>query len=244
MDIRTQQLYDYLGKEVQVLIDRPMGCRHGDIVYPVNYGYLPGTLVPDGEPQDVYVLGITEPLHTFQGQVIGAIRRRNDCEDKLIVAPKRMLLHQGEIAQAVAFQEQYFDTYVISLLQKSCGVLACREEAGQRMYLLVFENYSQCWSLPKGHMDPGETEVQTALRELREETGLNCQLREDRTATVEYTIGSGIKKQVQLFLGTVTGGDPQPQPGEIQHLLWVTEDALPDYLFPDTVRACRKLLYG
>ena len=39
---RKQIIADHLGKAVHAVVDRPIGYRHGDIVYPVNYGYIPG----------------------------------------------------------------------------------------------------------------------------------------------------------------------------------------------------------
>lgn len=83
-----------------------------------------------------------------------------------MVAPIGTVYHQGQIAEAVQFQEQYFDSRIISCFEKSCGVLPYQIIDGQRKFLLVFETYSQCWSLPKGHIEAGETDVQTALREL------------------------------------------------------------------------------
>ncbi len=42
---------DYLGQIVRARMDRPMGSRHPEhgFLYPLNYGYIPGTLAPDGE---------------------------------------------------------------------------------------------------------------------------------------------------------------------------------------------------
>ena len=113
MEAREQIIRQLLGKTVHVEVDRPIGYVHGDIVYPVNYGFIPGTIAGDGEEQDAYILGVDKPLSAFDGTVIGAIRRKNDCEDKLVVAPEGMLFHQGEIAGAVAFQEQYFQSEVV-----------------------------------------------------------------------------------------------------------------------------------
>ena len=109
MDTREQIIQSLMGQLVHVEVDRPIGYVHGDIVYPVNYGYIPGVIAEDGEEQDAYILGVTEPLAVFDGRVVGAIRRRDDSEDKLIVAPDGMMFHQAEIAEAVHFQEQYFD---------------------------------------------------------------------------------------------------------------------------------------
>ena len=243
MDARKQRIYDLLGRSVHVEIDRPIGHTHKGMVYPVNYGYIPGLPGGDGEDQDVYVLGVDIPLSSFDGQVIGAICRKNDVEDKFVAAPSGMEFHQGQIAAATHFQEQYFDTFIICLLRRSCGVLPWREINGQREYLIVFEQFSQCWSLPKGHMEAGETEIQTAQRELFEETGLTAQLDATRRAVIEYPIPPLGRKQVVFFPGRVSG-TPQVRPGEIERFKWVTAEELDAHLFPDTVAACKKLISG
>lgn len=241
MDTRKSIIHRLLGKNVHVEIDRPIGHVHKGMVYPVNYGFIPGVFAADGEEQDAYILGVDEPLSSFDGRVVGAICRKNDVEDKLVVAPEGMVFHQGQIAEAVRFQEQYFDTYIISLLRKSCGVLPWREVDGQKEFLIVFEQFSQCWSLPKGHMEAGETEARTALRELYEETGLTAQLDSSRSAAIEYPISPIAKKQVVFFPGRVSG-IPKVRQGEIERFKWVRADELKNYLFPDTVAACHKLI--
>ena len=241
MQTRRSRMQALLGTTVHVAIDRPIGYLHGDILYPVNYGYIPDLMGGDGEEQDAYILGVSEPIAEFDGQVIAAICRKNDCEDKLVVAPIGSVYHQGEIAEAVHFQEQYFDTCIISCFEKSCGVLPYRMVNGQQEFLLVFETYSKCWSLPKGHIEAGETDVQTALRELYEETGLTANLDTSRCASIEYPISSFARKQVAFFLGEVAG-EPKVREGEIDKFKWVTAEELKDYLFPDTYEACKALL--
>ena len=241
MDTRKENMLRLLGSTVHVEVDRPVGYLHGDIRYRVNYGFIPGMMAADGEEQDAYILGVTEPLERFDGQVIGAVLRKNDCEDKLVVAPAGLRLHQGQIAEAVHFQEQYFDTRILSLFHKSCGVLPWRETEGEKEYLLVFEQFSQCWSLPKGHIEAGETEAQTALRELWEETGLTARLDTGVSAAIEYPIAPAGRKQVVFFPGQVSG-EPTARPGEITHCKWVREAQLESHLFPDTVQACKKLI--
>ena len=241
MQTRRSRMQALLGTTVHVVIDRPIGYLHGDILYPVNYGYIPGMEGGDGEEQDAYILGIDTPLTEFDGMVIGVAMRKNDCEDKLVVAPKGMELHQGQIAEAVRFQEQYFDTCIIPLFHKSCGILPYRIHQGQREYLIVFEEFSQCWSLPKGHMEAGETEVQAALRELYEETGLTGQPDVAKRAVLEYPLRPTGRKQVILFPALVTG-TPKVRPGEIQNYRWIRAEQFGDYLFPDTAAICKTLM--
>lgn len=238
--MKIDNVTELLGKTIHVEIDRPVGYRHGDIVYPINYGYIPGLMAGDGEEQDVYILGVSEPLTSFDGRVIGAVRRRDDCEDKLVAAPEGMLFHQGEIAEAVHFQEQYFSGTIDALLRKSCGVIPFRRTAGEREYLIVLQS-NRCWSFPKGHMDAGESETQTALRELLEETGLRAELVEGARTVTEYDVSPCIKKQTVLFLGEVTG-EVTLQENEIISYRWVRAEDLAQYLHADTYQSCEKLL--
>ena len=241
MDWQKRDTLKWLGKTVTVQVDRPIGYRHGDTVYPVNYGFVPGSAGGDGEEQDAYILGFTQPLTQFTGPVIGVIRRHDDCEDKLVVAPAGQEYHQGEIAAAVQFQEQYFTVSIDCLKRKSCGVIPYRETAQGREYLIVFEEFSQCWSFPKGHMEAGETELQTALREFWEETGLTADIDPTARASNTYPISPIARKEMVLFLGR-TDGTPRPRAGEIQKYLWIKASELRRYLFPDTAAAVEMLI--
>ena len=63
----------------------------------------------DGEEQDAYILGIDIPLTNFIGKLISIIYRKNDNENKWVVAPENLILSKEEILEAVEFQEKYFD---------------------------------------------------------------------------------------------------------------------------------------
>ena len=104
-----------LGKPVTVIVDRPLGSSHPtypELYYPVNYGYIPGTLAPDGEEEDAYILGVNEPVSSFTGTAIAVLHREEDAEKKWIVVPSGHSLTAMEILQAVHFQEQFFHTSV------------------------------------------------------------------------------------------------------------------------------------
>lgn len=104
-----------IGKTVKVVVDRPMGTYHPvyqDLYYPVNYGYVPGIMAADGEEQDAYILGISEPVREFFGKVVAIIHRFDDIEEKWIVVPEHLSFTKEEIMRQVAFQEQYFQTEI------------------------------------------------------------------------------------------------------------------------------------
>ena len=105
---------------VKVIIDRPMGSRHPEhgFIYPVNYGYVPGTLAGDGEELDAYILGEFEPLNSFEGNVIGLIVRNDDDENKLVVSRYVDRYGADEIKALTEFQERFFDSHVISFVEK------------------------------------------------------------------------------------------------------------------------------
>ena len=113
MENKEVQPESFAGKKVHIVVDRPIGYNHKGIIYPVNYGYIPGVFAGDGEEQDVYILGVSHPLTEFDGIIIGAALRKDDVEDKLIAAPEGMTFSPGEIARAIRFQEQYFDTEIL-----------------------------------------------------------------------------------------------------------------------------------
>jgi inorganic pyrophosphatase len=69
-----------LNQLVHIKIDRPLGSPHPQhgFIYPVNYGYVPNTLAPDGDDLDAYVLGIFDPIEEFTGRCIAIVHRFDD----------------------------------------------------------------------------------------------------------------------------------------------------------------------
>jgi len=97
---------DALKYFVKVIVDRPLGSTHpkyDDIIYPINYGYIEGIIAGDGEEQDAYILGVDKPVKEFVGKVIAIIHRKDDVEDKWVVAPEGVMYTKDEIAEQVRF---------------------------------------------------------------------------------------------------------------------------------------------
>lgn len=106
--------------------------------------------------------------------------------------------------------------------EKSCGGLIYREHEGEIQILLLKHRCGGHWSFPKGHMESGETEMETALREIREETGLKVFLRESFRESVEYSPKPNVKKQVVYFTGfTLNETTLHPQEEEVSELQWM-----------------------
>ena len=108
-------LTDFLGKEVTVVMDRPLGSKHPKwgFIYPVNYGYIPGTISGDGEELDAYVLGEFHPRETFLGIVKAIIHRTNDDDDKLVVMAREKNYTDDQIYELTEFQEENFKSEIL-----------------------------------------------------------------------------------------------------------------------------------
>ena len=108
--------------------------------------------------------------------------------------------------------------------EKSCGAVVYRYNNDVLELLLIRHRFGGHWSFPKGHVEEGENEFQTALREVKEETNLSIRLREGFRESVEYFPKPYIKKQVVYFLGLSLGDTAKRQEEEISELRWVPID--------------------
>ena len=74
---------------------------------------ITSSLVFASEELDAYVLGVHEPIETFEGKVIAVIVRINDNDDKLVVVPKDKNYTDDQIIALTEFQEKYFKIKII-----------------------------------------------------------------------------------------------------------------------------------
>lgn len=113
--LRNALVRSYLGKTVNIKIDRPVGSihpEHPELVYPVNYGYIPDVFGGDGEEIDVYLLGVDVPVEEYTARIIGIVHRHNDTEDKLVAAPEGLDFDENKISKSVSFQERFFESEI------------------------------------------------------------------------------------------------------------------------------------
>lgn len=206
MNIEKNDL-SYLGKEVKVIIDRPIGAehpKHEGLIYPINYGYAKGLVAGDKEGQDVYILGVDSPVTEIDVVIIAVILRKNDNEDKWVGVPKKLIgtdiCYECNIREATHFQEQYYDIKIKALFEKTCGAVIYNGAKEDRKYFLI-KNKSGHIGFPKGHVEYGETETETALREVSEETGLDVKLHDSFISEYTFTTLENTIKSCVFFVG-------------------------------------------
>ena len=112
--------------------------------------------------------------------------------------------------------------------EKSCGAVVFRKREGEPQILLIRHQNGGHWAFPKGHVEKKETEEETALREIREETGLKVKLDTDFRATVSYSPKPEVMKEVVYFAAKADkDAAPKRQEEEVLAIDWfVPEDAL------------------
>ena len=114
--------------------------------------------------------------------------------------------------------------------QRSAGGAVFRESGGKLQVVMILTAAEKRWQIPKGIIDPGETPEQAAIREVREESGVNAEIIE-KIATTDYWfsfpidgIRRRIHKYVDFYLMRYTGGDTADHDDEAVEARWADVD--------------------
>ena len=105
--------------------------------------------------------------------------------------------------------------------EKSCGALVVRRENEKYFVLMIRHKAKGNRSFPKGHVEAGETEYITAMREVMEETSVRITLIPDFRHVVCYTPAPAVEKEVVYFLARTEQVDIRPRRGEIAQVEWI-----------------------
>ena len=212
-----------LGKYCRVSVSRPIGAVDTafGFEYPLNFGYASSKRFKLDEHTGAFILGINHPVREFEGRIIAILTNTETGEKTLIVSPKskRFIVH--EIEKQLAFLNQFFKFTIQCLYERSCGAVVFHEIGGTNRYLLIKNKRSAHWSFPKGHVEKGESDEQTAIREVKEETGIDIELVEGFKAKSEYSIQRKIEKVVYIYAATCQSTLTKIQEEEIEDYLWL-----------------------
>ena len=117
-------------------------------------------------------MGVNHPVSNFNGRIIAVLRRKDPEAVLLVAAPKNLCFIDNQIREALVFAEGGYDYTLECLYERSCGAVVYGNINGETMFLLIKNKRSAHWGFPKGHVEKVETQQQTAMREVFEETCL------------------------------------------------------------------------
>ena len=126
--------------------------------------------------------------------------------------------------------------------EKSCGAVVYKKEE-EKIYFLIEEMKAGHYSIPKGHVENNETEIETALREIKEETNLEVNLDSSFREVVSYSPYEGCIKDVVFFVAKAKTFDMKEQLIEVTSLKWLEPvDAINILTFDSDKEVLRKAL--
>ena len=122
--------------------------------------------------------------------------------------------------------------------EKSCGAIVV--DNGK---LLLIKHVLGHWDLPKGHVENNETETETAIRELKEETNIDIEISDKFRYTIEYSPEEDVWKEVVYFIAKPTSYNIIPQEEEVQIAEWVNiEEAINKVTYDSAREVLKKVI--
>ena len=106
--------------------------------------------------------------------------------------------------------------------EKSCGAIVYRKN--NKIEFLLLKHNAGHYTFPKGHVENNETEEETAIREIKEETNIEVKLDTNFRYIVTYSPKPNVTKDVIYFIAEKTNGIETPQETEIELLKWAEKE--------------------
>lgn len=150
---------------------------------------------------------------------------------KYIAAPSGQIFYEPEIIELLGEVRNVRYNKMTCLYEKSCGAIVFHRFSDGIKVLLVKNHNGRYWSFPKGHIEKGENEHQTATREIKEETGLSVNFYDNYRQISDYVPFGKIKKRVVFFLAESKTANVKIQRSEIDLYTWVS--------FAEAQKMCR-----
>ena len=155
--------------------------------------------------------------------VIALAYDSNNNIKRLIMAPDYdAIYYEPEIKNRLASLKGFTFSRLMCLYEKSCGAVVFNRIHKVPKVLLVKNKNGRYWSFPKGHVEYGETELETAKREIKEETGLIVSSVDGFREVTTYSPFGKIRKRVVFFLAEAFTERVIIQEEEIDYSTWVS----------------------
>ena len=200
-----------LAKKVRVNV-------YGEISNGLYSGYSSGDGVNNVSS---YVIS-RKKVYEFLRGVVVAVATLKSGEQKCIVAPEGEIFYEPEIRERLNTLRNVEVVTLNCLYVKSCGAIIIHKSGENNYKVLLVKNHNgRYWSFPKGHVEKGETEEETAIREIKEETGLDVEIVDSFREVSDYCPFGRIKKRVVFFMAQTFSTNVVVQKEEIDSYIWV-----------------------
>ena len=174
----------------------------------------------DFTTKKVYILSDKPVNEVFHGIVIAEAVFGGD-DERLIIAEEDAIYYEPDLRTEFSYLKNTTLTSLKCLYEKSCGGVIFYNGKSNTRILLVKNNNGKYWSFPKGHIEIGETEKETAIREIKEETSLDVEIKDGFREISEYCPFGKIRKHVVFFLAQAFTNNVKIQEEEISEYIWV-----------------------
>ena len=171
--------------------------------------------------RSAYVVTRKKIKEYFDGVVVAVASFEGLASERLIVAQPGEIFYEPELRNLLGRLRNVKLKSIRCLYEKSCGGIIFYKTRQNVRILLVKNSNGRYWSFPKGHIEDGETEQETAIREIKEETGLDVTLVNNFREISEYCPFGKIRKRVVFFLARAFTDNVRIQEEEIDSFIWV-----------------------
>lgn len=109
--------------------------------------------------------------------------------------------------------------------------------------ILLIKHQKGHWGFPKGHMEKDETPMQTAIREVKEETNIDVEILSKKEYTEIYTTQEGVNRKVVFFIAKKIGGKLKPQESEVEIVKWFNfEEAMQTLTYEEAKQTLKEVI--
>ena len=183
-----------------------------------------GNIVGSSDMRRVYIITNHELHGNIDCIIIAAAIGTTGAQTRLIAAPENEVFYEPEISERLERTSLKFKK-INCIYEKSCGAVIYRITDRNEIRILLVKNHNgKCWTFPKGHIESGENKQQTALREIKEETGLTVTIVPGFRQISTYRPFGKIRKTAVFFLAKAEKSIVNMQQTEIDYYLWVSID--------------------
>lgn len=185
----------------------------------LHSGYISGKGI---QSQSAYIVTRKSITDNFKG-IVTAVASFEDGTQRPVIAQKNEIMYEPEIREKLGALRNQVPEKLNCLYEKSCGAVILYKDvtSNEYMVLLVKNHNGRFYSFPKGHVELHESEKQTAIREVKEETDLDVKILHGFREVSDYCPFGKIRKRVVFFLAKTKSNHIKIQESEIDSYTWV-----------------------